>query len=168
MDERRSELERLASAVTDQGQGEQRAAKPPLPSVSSGSHAAAATRRTLTSKEWWQAFGGLLTFAVIGYVAYRGCTWFVSAVAHDAIPLEANSFAKELVKRSMSFPEEAKVTWERTRLSEDGVWTIRGEVVGKNAFGVRIRQKWTCQLKRGEGEPSRDNWDALALEFYDP
>lgn len=165
MDEQPSELERLAREVTERR--DQEAAKAPEPAPSGG-HAAAATRRTLTTSERWQTLGGLLTFAVIGYLVYRGCTWFVSGVEQAAIPLEATSFAKKLVKRSMSFPEEAKVGWERSHLGEDGVWTIRGEVVGKNAFGVRIRKKWTCQLKRGEGEPSRYNWEALALEFYDP
>ncbi len=168
MDEQPSELERLASAVTAQERRGKKAAEPPPTPAPSGGHGAVVARRTLTSKDWWQVLGGLLTFAVIGIVCYRECPSFVAEMEQDAANAEATSFAKKLVKRSMAFPEEAKVTWERTRLSEEGIWTIMGEVVGKNAFGVRIRKKWTCQLKRGEGEPSRYNWEVLILELDDP
>ncbi len=167
MNEQPPELELLAREVAEQGRRDRAAARPPEP-MTSGGHAAAATRRTLTTSERWQTVGGFLVCAIIGVFCYRGCPSFVARVEQDTANAEATSFAKKLVKRSMSFPEEAKVTWNRTRLSKAGVWTIVGEVVGKNAFGVRIRKKWTCRLKRGDGEPSRYNWEALALEFYDP
>lgn len=64
---------------------------------------------------------------------------------------EAERFAKKFVKDNMRFPEEASVSalsfFDPYKMSGlNGKWVFSGEVTGKNALGVKIRNKWKCTL----------------------
>lgn len=99
-----------------------------------------------------------------------GC-WVVSLLVDDGTgvdDLDARIMVQQLVKASMKYPEEASFPWEtpQTSLSEEGVYTVIGHVVGKNALGLRSRYTYICRLKFLGGDTFRAaNWQVFGLNL---
>jgi hypothetical protein len=68
------------------------------------------------------------------------------------------------VKQSMNFPEEADFdsTPKYCKNEGDNDYRIVGSVVGKNGFGVKIRQTFKCVLHYNGGDENEDSsWEIV-------
>lgn len=56
--------------------------------------------------------------------------------------------AKRFVPTALKFPDEAEYPWETVVHSKDGdgAWIVTGDVIAKNAFGVRDRMHYEVAL----------------------
>ena len=112
---------------------------------------------------------------LLGCSGLCGGCWYLIYGPEDAkyaTDIEARIIAERFVKAAMTFPEEASFpgmfsTAHRSEHKDaDGAWTIVGEVVGKNAFGVRIRNRYRCRLKLiGDDWLSIQDWQLLELSI---
>lgn len=159
MDERPSELELLAREVTKQARGGKSTTPSQAPALSGGPPG--------PKKQVQDLKHTLMGLAVL----LGGGCWVISLLVDDGTgvdDLDAQIMAQQLVKASMKYPEEASFPWQTPQrsLSEDGIYTIAGQVVGKNAFGMRSRYTYVCRLKFLGGDPFVvTSWQLFALNL---
>lgn len=90
--------------------------------------------------------------------------------------VEAAIVAKRFIKAGLNFPEEAEFPGMFSSRGQaaaykigKNAWGVQGEVIGKNAFGVKIRNHYVCELKFTGGDWMRtSNWELLELYFFKP
>lgn len=83
--------------------------------------------------------------------------------------ITAYLISQEFVKHQLDFPEEADFPFLAIESFEyqDNIYTISSEVTGKNAFGVKIKKRYSCQLQYLGGEEFQlANWKKIELQFF--
>jgi hypothetical protein len=110
---------------------------------------------------------------VLALIVFFICLGLIVNLNNQTKGSEAGAFvaAKGFVRQKLDFPEEAefssgaKVRWSEARpgtpAHPQGTWSVVGDVVAKNAFGVRIRYRYRCLVTH----IGNDKWDCLGEPF---
>jgi hypothetical protein len=81
-----------------------------------------------------------------------------------ALEIDAQVFAEKCVRKCLKYPHDASFGWgtNTAKNAEGNLWSVKGTVKARNAFGADLSHDWLVILER-RGE----NWDLLSCVIGD-